>query len=90
MQPVLFVVFFPVGEINRVDTNPDLPGLHHLASEITDDVVKSFQDIAIQYAIGAKEGGPSKGIEAVIGVDLKLFDNDGFSEWLGFSHRKHE
>lgn len=77
--------FFTLGNVTMVDTNPDTPGLRKLMEDIPDDVVKNFQDLAIDFAVGSERGGTYGGIEALIGVDLKEFEGiDGFWSGVGF------
>ncbi|WP_366249001.1 DUF6792 domain-containing protein [Terribacillus aidingensis] len=77
--------FFTLGNVTMVDTNPDTPGLRELMEEIPDDVVKNFQDLAIDFAVGSEKGGTNGGVEALLGVDLKEFEGiDGFWSGAGF------
>lgn len=77
--------FFTLGNVTMMDTNPDTPGLRELMEDIPDDVVKNFQDLAIDFAIGSEKGGTNGGVEALIGVDLKEFEGiDGFWSGAGF------
>lgn len=77
--------FFTLGNVTMVDTNPDTPGLRELMEEIPDDVVKNFQDLAIEFAVGSEKGGTNGGVEALLGVDLKEFEGiDGFWSGAGF------
>lgn len=77
--------FFTLGNVTMVDTNPDTPGLRELMEGIPDDVVKNFQGLAIDFAVGSERGGTYGGVEALIGVDLKQFEGiDGFWSGVGF------
>ncbi|QXE03338.1 DUF6792 domain-containing protein [Terribacillus sp. DMT04] len=77
--------FFTLGNVTMVDTNPDTPGLRELMEYIPDDVVKNFQDLAIDFAVGSERDGTYGGVEALIGVDLKEFEGiDGFWSGVGF------
>lgn len=66
--------FFTLGEVEMYDTNPDFPGLREIMDDIPDHVVKDFQDLAIQYTISAKKGGPEAAIQDILGVDMSIIN----------------
>ncbi|WP_256200808.1 DUF6792 domain-containing protein [Virgibacillus halodenitrificans] len=64
--------FFTIGDVKYVDTNPDLPGLRNLMDEIPDEVIKDFQELAIDYTVASKKGGTNAAIQEIIGVNMDL------------------
>ncbi|SEN95105.1 hypothetical protein SAMN04489762_3170 [Terribacillus saccharophilus] len=70
--------FFTLGSITMVDTNPDVPGLRELIADIPDDVIKDFQELAIDFAVASNQGGTNEGIKELIGIDVGAFkDKEG-------------
>ncbi|PAD21165.1 DUF6792 domain-containing protein [Terribacillus saccharophilus] len=70
--------FFTLGSITMVDTNPDVPGLRELIADIPDDVIKDFQELAIDFAVASNEGGTNEGVKELIGIDVGAFkDKEG-------------
>ncbi|MYL44244.1 hypothetical protein GLV94_01165 [Virgibacillus halodenitrificans] len=64
--------FFTIGDVKYVDTNPDLPGLRNFMDEIPDEVIKDFQELAIDYTVASKKGGTNAAIQEIIGVNMDL------------------
>ncbi|MCG1028574.1 hypothetical protein J5S49_09740 [Virgibacillus halodenitrificans] len=64
--------FFTIGDVKYVDTNPDLPGLRNLMDEIPDEVIKDFQELAIDYTVASKKGGTNAAIQEILGVNMDL------------------
>lgn len=74
--------FFTLGDVKMVDTNTDYPGLRSIMDDIPDDVVKDFQELAIQYTTASNRGGTDAAIQDILGVDMGLVNQiDGF--WSG-------
>ncbi|MGG1592749.1 DUF6792 domain-containing protein [Terribacillus saccharophilus] len=70
--------FFTLGSITMVDTNPDVPGLRELIADIPDDVIKDFQELAIDFAVASNQGGTNEGVKELIGIDVGAFkDKEG-------------
>ncbi|WP_175074180.1 DUF6792 domain-containing protein [Terribacillus sp. AE2B 122] len=70
--------FFTLGSITMVDTNPDVPGLRELIADIPDNVIKDFQELAIDFAVASNEGGTNEGVKELIGIDVGAFkDKEG-------------
>ncbi|PAD35498.1 DUF6792 domain-containing protein [Terribacillus saccharophilus] len=70
--------FFTLGSITMVDTNPDVPGLRELIADIPDNVIKEFQELAIDFAVASNEGGTNEGVKELIGIDVGAFkDKEG-------------
>ncbi|NBJ71423.1 MULTISPECIES: DUF6792 domain-containing protein [Clostridia] len=71
--------FFTLGNVEMVDTNPDYPGLRSLIEDIPDEVIKDFQELAIQYTTASNQGGVNAAIEEILGVNMdvvnKISDN---------------
>lgn len=76
--------FFTIGDVHYIDTNPDYPGLRELMDEIPDEVVRNFQELAIQYAVSSEKGGVNQAVYDILGVDMdfvKQFDGLWGSAW---------
>ncbi|MGG4178760.1 hypothetical protein ABEW03_05445 [Virgibacillus pantothenticus] len=62
-----------------VDTNPDYPGLRSLVEDIPDEVMKEFQELAIQYTTASNQGGVNAAMQEILGVNMdvvnKIDDN---------------
>ncbi|MFJ6413698.1 DUF6792 domain-containing protein [Terribacillus saccharophilus] len=70
--------FFTLGSITMVDTNPDVPGLRELIADIPDNVIRDFQELAIDFAVASNEGGTNEGVKELIGIDVEAFkDKEG-------------
>lgn len=85
--------FFTLGEVNYIDTNPDYPGLREIMDDIPDEVVRDFQELAIQYTVSTENGGADQFIYDVLGVDMefvnKLLEIDGLGSGVHtyFTHQ---
>ena len=64
--------FFTIGEVKYVNTNTDFPGLRELINDIPDDIVREYQDLAIQYTISTEKGGIDQFLFDVSGVKMEL------------------
>ncbi|MFD1335847.1 DUF6792 domain-containing protein [Oceanobacillus iheyensis] len=67
--------FLTLGSVQYINTNPTLPGLREIVDDIPDDIIVSFQEMAIDYAIAAEQGGMNAGIEKLLGVNPSLFED---------------
>ncbi len=71
--------FFTLGNVEMVDTNPDYPGLRSLVEDIPDEVMKEFQELAIQYTTASNQGGVNAAMQEILGVNMdvvnKIDDN---------------
>ncbi|BAC13247.1 hypothetical conserved protein [Oceanobacillus iheyensis HTE831] len=67
--------FLTLGSVQYINTNPTLPGLREIVDDIPDDIIVSFQKMAIDYAIAAEQGGMNAGIEKLLGVNPSLFED---------------
>lgn len=77
--------FFTLGGLTLVDTNPEVPGLREMMQGVPDEVVKDFQDLAIDFAIASNNGGTNKGVKELIGIDLDSFEGrESFVDFLGY------
>jgi hypothetical protein len=85
--------FFTIGEVNYLETNPDYPGLREIMDDIPDEVVRDFQDLAIQYTVSSENGGVDQFIYDVLGVDMEfvntLLEIDGLGSGVHtyFTHQ---
>src|SRR5699024_2339289 len=74
--------FVTLGDVKMVDTNTDYPGIRSIMDDIPADVVKDFQELAIQYTTASNRGGTDAAIQDILGVDMRLVNQiDGF--WSG-------
>jgi len=64
--------FFTLGEVDYIDTNPDYPGLREMMDDIPDDVIRDFQELAIQYTASSNNGGLDTAINDIIGLDMDI------------------
>src|SRR5690606_11543616 len=64
--------FFTIGEVKYVNTNTDFPGLRELINDIPDDILREYQDLAIQYTISTEKGGIDQFLFDVSGVKMEL------------------
>lgn len=67
--------FLTLGTVQYINTNPTLPGLREIVDDIPDDIIVSFQEMAIDYTIAAEQGGMNAGIEKLLGVNPSLFED---------------
>ncbi|WP_272031313.1 DUF6792 domain-containing protein [Oceanobacillus kimchii] len=67
--------FLTLGDVQYINTNPSLPGLREIVDDIPDDIIVSFQEMAMDYTIAAEQGGMNAGIEKLLGVNPSLFED---------------
>lgn len=67
--------FLTLGAVQYINTNPTLPGLREMVDDIPDDIIVSFQEMAIDYTLAAEQGGMNAGIEKLLGVNPSLFED---------------
>ncbi|GAB3804261.1 DUF6792 domain-containing protein [Virgibacillus kimchii] len=86
--------FFTIGEVNYLETNPDYPGLREIMDDIPDEVVRDFQELAIQYTVSSEKGGTDQFIYDVLGADMEfvntLLEIDGVGSGVHtyFTHQE--
>ncbi|MGX4668465.1 DUF6792 domain-containing protein [Cerasibacillus sp. JNUCC 74] len=64
--------FFTLGNVEIIDTNPDYPGLRSLIKDIPDEVIKDFQELAIQYTTASNQGGIKTVMHDILGVNMDV------------------
>lgn len=64
--------FFTLGNVEIMDTNPDYPGLRSLIKDIPDEVIKDFQELAIQYTTASNQGGIKTVMHDILGVNMDV------------------
>lgn len=82
-----------LGEVEVIDTNPDVVGIRELAKDIPPEVIKDIQDIALTYAKADNAGGTKAVVEELFGVKwehIKDIDNVGdFLIWRTFNRDEY-
>lgn len=64
--------FFTLGNVEIIDTNHDYPGLRSLIEDIPDEVIKDFQELAIQYTTASNQGGIKTVMHDILGVNMDV------------------
>ncbi|MFS0560711.1 DUF6792 domain-containing protein [Terribacillus sp. 179-K 1B1 HS] len=82
-----------IGEVEVLDTNPDVVGIRELAKDIPPEVIKDIQDIVLTYAKADNAGGTKGVVEELFGVNwgyVKDIDNVGeFLAWRTFNRDEY-
>ncbi|PAD35717.1 DUF6792 domain-containing protein [Terribacillus saccharophilus] len=74
-----------LGQIEVVDTNPDVSGIKELAKDIPPEVIKDVQDLALIYAKADNAGGTKEVAKQLFGVNMDyLKDVNSFGSFLSW------
>ncbi|MDG5473133.1 hypothetical protein P6709_15375 [Jeotgalibacillus sp. ET6] len=77
--------FVMLGNVEMVDTNPELSGLRDMMDKVPDEIIADFQQLAIQYADASEKGDSDEVIKELTGIDMKLVDKYRDGGVLGFN-----
>ncbi|WP_077305758.1 DUF6792 domain-containing protein [Terribacillus halophilus] len=73
------------GQVEVIDTNPNVPGIGELAKDIPQNVIKDVQDLAIAYAQADNAGGTKAVANQLFGVNMDyLKDVNGLGSFLSW------
>ncbi|MEC0281256.1 DUF6792 domain-containing protein [Terribacillus saccharophilus] len=82
--------FVTFGDVEMIDTNPEVAGIKELIDDIPADVIASFRDLAIDYSIADNKGGVNEVASQLLGVKLEYLegikDNMDILQWYAFDH----
>ena len=65
--------FFPVGTVEKVDTNTERPGIRDIFDQLPDAEVAHLQQLAITYTV-AEKAGSTNGLKELTGLDISIFE----------------
>ena len=65
--------FFPVGTVEKVDTNTERPGIRDIFDQLPDAEVAHLQQLAITYTV-AEKVGTTNGLKELTGLDISIFE----------------
>ncbi|WP_340082227.1 DUF6792 domain-containing protein [Terribacillus sp. FSL K6-0262] len=82
--------FVTFGNVEMIDTNPEVDGIKNLIDDIPDDVIASFRDLAIDYSVADNKGGVNEVASQLLGVKLEYLEgikgNMDVLQWYAFDH----
>lgn len=77
--------FVTFGDVEMIDTNPEVNGIKELIDDIPDDVIGSLRDLAIKYAAADNKGGLNEVVYQMLGVKMEyLKEIEGKADILGW------
>lgn len=72
-----------LGEIEYLDTNPELSGIKTIIDDIPDDVLKEFIDLGVVYASADQKGGIAEVLRQTLGVNYDYIKDINSLQSLG-------
>jgi hypothetical protein len=82
--------FVTFGDVEMIDTNPEVAGIKELIDDIPADVIASFRDLAIDYSVADNKGGVNEVASQLLGVKLEYLEgikgNMDILQWYAFDH----